>query len=689
MTTIDDDAVTTKSFMDNNELWLSIIEQLEQHATWMEECLKRIYTIVQMYPPRRDENKFHYGKLIEKILIYYMNEIVPCRELDLSTPCGSHYLHDVEFISTHLRASIKVSKNGSAVTLVNKRTRRDHNLENTCFLVCNLKTDSLYFIVHQPDFSPFLRENGASISYTPGIFRFIEQAHPHMIFQFTKTVSFQTFQHHMLPHVPESNFYEKEVSRILQLPFDSTPKNDDFGLLSDHCKVSSTNSSCRIMTSPIHTQHPSDPITLCDDPQQPHVDMMDTESSTPPTLRFIDLFCGIGGFHVAMTRLGKQLGIPVKCVFASDIDKGCREIYVKNFGIEPMGDIQKVETSEIPDFDVLCAGFPCQPFSNGGQKRTFQDSRGLLFDHIIRIVQAKKPRFLFLENVKHILKVDNQKVIAYIRQKLAEVGYHHQEVLISPHVCGIPQQRERVYFIGIRRDVYANCTNQNSPFQWDGGDAYSSLSLPKDFHMSSYLETSDDVCEKYTLSPEIRQVLDAWDELIQQFEPSEVLSPTILIHDAYRTFTEEEWTKRPLWKKDYMEKNRRLLDKYRPLFDTWYRKHRDLLQKREIYGKLEWQAGPLKADDSIYHHFIQIRQSGIRVKKSRFFPTLVAISQIPIYGPQKRYITPRECARLQSFPDDFILHISDRQSYKQLGNSINVQNATDIIQKTLSWFIYS
>jgi len=107
------------------------------------------------------------------------------------------------------------------------------------------------------------------------------------------------------------------------------------------------------------------------------------------------------------------------------------------------------------------------------------------------------------------------------------------------------------------------------------------------------------------------------------------------------------------------------------------------LKKREIYGKLEWQTGPIKENDSIFNHFIQIRQSGIRVKKNKYFPTLVAISQIPIYGKEKRYITPRECARLQSFPDTFKLLDNDKISYKQLGNSVNVDNVYTIISSTL------
>ena len=153
-------------------------------------------------------------------------------------------------------------------------------------------------------------------------------------------------------------------------------------------------------------------------------------------LKFIDLFCGIGGFHQALKNMGCE------CVLACDIDKYCREVYKNNYDIEVFSDVKKIDPLELTDFDILCAGFPCQAFSNAGKKKTFSDSRGLLFDEIIRIVKVKKPRFLFLENVKHILKVDNGKVIEYILDKLDTNNYNVQILNMSPHNYGIPQQRE-------------------------------------------------------------------------------------------------------------------------------------------------------------------------------------------------------------------------------------------------------
>jgi DNA (cytosine-5)-methyltransferase 1 len=142
----------------------------------------------------------------------------------------------------------------------------------------------------------------------------------------------------------------------------------------------------------------------------------------------------------------------------------------------------------------------------------------------------------------------------------------------------------------------------------------------------------------------------------------------------------------PKWKQDYIIKNKRIYDKYKPIWDEWYVTYAELLQKKEIYGKLEWQTGPKKANDSIFNYFIQMRQSGIRVKKAQYFPTLVAIVQTPIYAKERRYITPRECARLQSFPDNFIIHPNDHTAYKQFGNAVNVKVVHYIINETLKTY---
>jgi len=312
----------------------------------------------------------------------------------------------------------------------------------------------------------------------------------------------------------------------------------------------------------------------------------------------------------------------------------------------------------------------CQSFSNGGNKKCFEDERGLLFDEIIRIAKTKKPRFMFLENVKHILKVSNGEVIKYIKNKIDITGYTLQIFQISPHNYGIPQQRERVYFVCVRNDIY------------NGTD----IILPKysgKIEFQKFLDKEEEINPKYFIKDDTLNVLESWDKMVKQFEIGEKISPTIMMNDAFKLYTELEFNSFPKWKQDYITKNKPLIQKYRPQFLEWYNNHLSILQKREIYGKLEWQTGAIKDNDSIFNHFIQIRQSGIRVKKGHYFPTLVAISQIPIYGKEKRYITPRECARLQSFPETFKLSPDDKKSYKQLGNSVNVHNVYTVISSTL------
>ena len=386
------------------------------------------------------------------------------------------------------------------------------------------------------------------------------------------------------------------------------------------------------------------------------------------SLTFIDLFCGIGGFHQALDAL------EAKCILACDIDEKCRMNYEVNYGVKPVKDIKNINEKMLPDFDILCGGFPCQPFSNGGKKKTFDDKRGLLFDEIMRIVKEKQPRFLFLENVKHILKVSEGKVLAYIEQQIDQHGYVLERFQMSPHEYGVPQQRERIYFVCVRKDIY-----NEIPIQLINKDT-SALTV------SDILEDSNSMDNKYYLQGDILNVLEAWDEFIKHVDVGETLSPTILIHDAFKSYTEEEFNGLAAWRKEYMIKNRRILEKYKDFIGPWYTKHKELLSKREIYGKLEWQVGKVKENDSIFNYFMQIRQSGIRVRKENYFPTLVAISQIPIYGREKRYITPRECARLQSFPDTYRIAPNDKVSYKQFGNSVNVKNVKTVIESTLNHY---
>jgi len=398
--------------------------------------------------------------------------------------------------------------------------------------------------------------------------------------------------------------------------------------------------------------------------------------------KFIDLFCGIGGFHQALMRLGEEEGteekegknMKMKCVFASDIDAACRTVYETNYGVLPAGDITKVSINDsIPDFDILCGGFPCQSFSNSGKKKGFDDPRGNLFENILQIATLRRPSFMFLENVKHIQKINNGEVYRHILKRITETGYVVSDYTLSPHQLGVPQQRERVIFVCIRADLY----DPAKPLV---------ITPPADAVIDVMQIFEKNVAEKYRISKEVDQVLSAWDEIIRVFDVGETLSPTIMCNEFYTSYTPLEFNALPVWKQDYITKNKPLYTKYKDVWDAWYTKHKALLTKREIYGKLEWQVGKKKENDSIFNYFIQLRQSGIRVKKAHYFPTLVAIVQTPIYAKEKRHITPRECARLQSFPDSFIIPENDHTAYKQFGNAVNVDVVHFVIRETLKTY---
>ena len=162
---------------------------------------------------------------------------------------------------------------------------------------------------------------------------------------------------------------------------------------------------------------------------------------------FIDLFAGIGGFRIALNRYG------LDCVFSSEWDKHAQQTYSLNFGEMPHGDITKIANENIPNHDCLCAGFPCQAFSISGKQGGFNDTRGTLFFEIARIVKSKKPKVLFLENVKNLEKHDSGKTLMTIKNVINDLGYSFYSKILNSSFFGIPQHRERLYMVCIRNDI--------------------------------------------------------------------------------------------------------------------------------------------------------------------------------------------------------------------------------------------
>jgi DNA (cytosine-5)-methyltransferase 1 len=157
---------------------------------------------------------------------------------------------------------------------------------------------------------------------------------------------------------------------------------------------------------------------------------------------YIDLFSGIGGFHLAADALGG------KCIFASEIDAEAKRAYKENYELEPRGDIMRILTSEIPDHDVLLAGFPCQPFSIIGKKLGFDDIRGTLFFEIARILREKKPKMFVLENVKQLKTHNNGETLKTILKELEDMGYKVYNEVLNALDFGLPQKRERIIIVG-------------------------------------------------------------------------------------------------------------------------------------------------------------------------------------------------------------------------------------------------
>ena len=164
-------------------------------------------------------------------------------------------------------------------------------------------------------------------------------------------------------------------------------------------------------------------------------------------LKFIDLFCGIGGFRIALKSLGHD------CVFSSDLDKDAQHTYKVNFDETPVGDITKVDASVIPEHQILCGGFPCQPFSISGNQAGFQDSRGTLLHEILRIADHHQPEVLFLENVRNYVSHAGGETLAMTLTLMEEAGYDPFFKVLNSSDFGIPQKRERLYFACFRKDL--------------------------------------------------------------------------------------------------------------------------------------------------------------------------------------------------------------------------------------------
>jgi DNA (cytosine-5)-methyltransferase 1 len=294
---------------------------------------------------------------------------------------------------------------------------------------------------------------------------------------------------------------------------------------------------------------------------------------------FIDLFAGIGGIRLGFEAAGG------KCVFTSEWDKFAQITYRENFGETPFGDIALVDNSEIPAHDVLLAGFPCQPFSHAGKKKGFEDTRGTLFFEIARIIEGKQPKMILLENVKGFKSHDKGRTFATVQEVLEGLGYTVHSKVLNAKDFGVPQNRERIYIVGISTEI-------------EGHESFSFPLAPNLVtKLGNILEKK--VSEKYTISDR-------------------------------------------LW----AGHQRRLEEHKRRGNGFGY----------SIFDKTSSYTSTISARYYKDGSEILINQSG--------------------QNPRK--ITPREAARLQGFPETFLIPVSDNQAYRQFGNSVAVPVITAI-----------
>lgn len=419
---------------------------------------------------------------------------------------------------------------------------------------------------------------------------------------------------------------------------------------------------------------------------------------------FVDLFAGIGGFHQAMTLYGGE------CVFASEIDPECKRQYEKQFRMKTHGDINDC-LNDIPPFDVLCAGFPCQTFSKAGNQEGFEDElKGQLFFRIVDILKLHPEcKFIILENVRNL--ADQKEFWEVIQNKLRELDFFitQDPIIRSPSDFGIPQNRERVYILGIKKALrdQEKLTNgwihtkdlklKQFEKKCEVGDAFEILDL----------ENSNN--KQYIITEQEKRILSIWEEFKINITPhNQIGAPIWLDYFGIGIEDDEEFRERcsyykqlvkvkkkhyedpvlrekiddngmiledtPDWKRGFIDKNRNFYVNNKTKVDEWYNKYSASLTQK-IYRKFEWNCGPEYVP--FKNCIIQFRQSGIRIKRSDAFPSLVAIVNTPIIWDKRinafRRITVRESANLQSFRANYNFICDDHVSYKQLGNSVNVK----------------
>ena len=407
---------------------------------------------------------------------------------------------------------------------------------------------------------------------------------------------------------------------------------------------------------------------------------------------FIDLFAGIGGFHLALKKEG---GV---CVFASEIDPFARKVYSQSFSDSKnilhgdINDFVNNASSDIPDHDVLTAGFPCQPFSKSGNQRGISETRGTLFWSIAKIIEHKKPKLILLENVRNLIGPKHKSDYLTMISILRSLGYavSTEPTIISPHrlpksLGGTPQHRERIYIAGcfVGGAKKAESLEYLEPVISKNEINNYQLS---DWNLDEYLlpRLANDQISKTKLTTEEELSINIWSEFVDViYKSTKEPPPTFPIWTEYFkqrkniriSKSTPEWKRNfILWNSEFYENNHKVIDKWLERnLDAW-------LQLNDSKKKFEWQAGSVRKLNST---LLQFRPSGLRAKKRNYVPAFVAITQTTILAEERRRLLVEEVANLQGMGKKINFKDQENsQSFKQLGNAVHV-GMTNFVYKKL------